>query len=202
MKRNIKLIFLLFLILDFMLFCALLFKGPKTDASLGVAMNEDYKKVKIENDKIYSQKFRSELNDLHEVSFLTLRSNEKLEGILNVKIFDDNDKLISETNFNADQILNKNLMKFGLEWTYESQGKYYRMDICASDLSGNAYFAIIDEKNAEKFLIDGEKQKETLVYYYTGTKRNKTYLWYPVMIAAVGFVLFVVLNGEVRNGKK
>ncbi len=204
MKRNkanrIRRIIIILGICDVMLLGFFMFKGPKSKDSLGVSLNSNYIGIKLQNGVTYVQEFKAELNGLHEVSFLTRRSEQELSGTMSIELQDMNHNVIAALDYDAEAIVDKQLMRMeSTRWIDNSAGQTYRLIIKVKNFKGQA--ELLGVYNANGVIQNGDKKPYSLVYYYTGVKMNKTYLWYPLMAGAVLLALYIILPGGKKDEK-
>lgn len=192
MKRLKKILICFFLIVCVITILLLRHQLPDQVATKGTNFdNIEYQT--LESDTTYIQKIGVKVNDAQFIN-MKLLIPEKTDGNLSFEIYDKDKKLLNQGTYQLSDLPKDNNLQLYFLKEIKKQGIYYL--VLKPSYQKGKIQVLTTANYPDKYLINDQKQKRTIVYYVNGYLPDPTYYWLPIFGIVVATMLLVVARKE------
>src|SRR5574344_165635 len=150
----------------------------------------------------YSQKFMCINRSINKIGLkLSTYMYKKNDGIINVKILDHDNNLLSDTNLNLSDILDNQVIYFDFENTECSKSVDFSIVLNYIDFKTNDSVAFW-ENTIQNGIVYKENDNDTNHSMYLelyGKQNDYTYIWYLLLIILISCAVLSISEGDEKN---
>lgn len=192
MKKLKKILIWFFLIICVIAILLLRHQLPDQVATKGTNF-DNIEHQTLRSNITYIQKIKVKVNDAQFIN-TKLLIPEKTDGTLSFEIYDEHKSLLNQGTYQLSNLPKDNNLQLYFLRKIKNQGVYYL--VLKPTYQSGKIQVLTTANYPDKYLINDQKQKRTIVYYVNGYLPDPTYYWLPIFGIVAAIMLLVAARKE------